>query len=555
MFLRIASSLLVLTLGLTGANCAPRETQRSPAATASTDQTPREGGRLLRRFESDVATLNFVRHTTAFEKSVLSYIHDPLVDLDQKLNIVPALASNWTVSPDGLLYTFHLDQRATFSDGRPVTAEDVVFTLQRIVDTRSPSPQYASLFDSLDAERTRAVGPKTVEIGFSVAKADQMLSFNIPVLPRHFYGAGNFSRDYDRKVLGSGPYVLTSHEAGRSILLTRRADYWREKPYIQEVEFRILPDDAMAWNALRNRQLDEMKLNSDQWMVARGDPAIQEILDIRRYYPLSYNFIPWNTRDPILADPRVRRALAMCFDRKSIINNLFYGTARVVTGPYVPSQWAYNPEVRPIEFNPAAARKLLAEAGWSDTNADGILDRAGRRFDLELLLSAGSASSAAQAQVFEQGLRKAGINARLSPVDPPVMFERVLSGEFQGAFLSFDLDLDPDLHALFHSSQTPPNGNNFVFYSNAEADRLIEEGRVTLGQARRQEIYRRLHAVLAEDQPYLWLIQVSTKWGLNRRVRNVEEAEGLGLFLWYPGARQWWLADQKMAGDAVATPQ
>lgn len=534
----VVATALLLVL-----SCGPAENAAPPSEAASESEQPREGGRLVRRFESDINTLNFVRHTTAFEKNVLSYIHAPLVELNQQLQVVPGVARSWTVSPDGLTWIFELNPGATFSDGRRVTADDVVFTLQKIVDPDSGAAQYASLFDSIDLERTAAVDADTVRVVFRTAKAEQLLSFNIAVLPRHFYGEGDFARDFDRKVLGAGPYELAEMNPGRDILLRRRDDYWREKPWIEEVQFQIIPDDSMAWNALRRGEIDETRVHSDQWVAARQNPALRDEIDLRRFYMLSYNFIPWNTRDPILSDVRVRRALAMCFDRRNVITNLFHGTARVVTGPYTPDQWAYNPEVPAIEYDPLAAAELLRSAGWEDSDGDGVLDRNGRPLEIELLLASGNATSAAQGQVFQAGLKEAGVRGRLTTLDPPVLFDRVLSGRFQGAFLTWDLDLDPDLYALFHSSQIPPNGSNFVGYSNPEVDRLIEQGRVTLDQAKRQEIYRQLHAELAEDQPYLWLVQVSTKWGLRPRVRNVQEAPGLGLYLWYPGPLQWWLQD------------
>lgn len=535
--------------------CAPSERPLPPAA-AEDSTVPREGGRLVRRFASDIGTLNAVHHTTTFEKNVLSYVHDPLVELNKALEISPGLARTWTVSPDGLEYTFEIDPRATFSDGKRVTAEDVVFTLKKITDPEAPSAQFGPLFDALDRDKTRAVDADTARVVFTRARADQLLAFNIPVLPRHFYGRGNFARDFDRKVMGAGPYVLSNIDAGNSILLQRRDDYWRAMPWIREVEFQIVPDDAMAWNAVKAGALHETRMNSDQWKAEKDNPAVRDVVDIRRFYMLGYNFIPWNTRDPILADVRVRRALAMAFDRRAVINNLFYGTARVVTGPYVPDQWAYNPDVKPIEFNLDAARKLLSEAGWTDSDGDGVLDRGGRRLEIELLLPTGNVTSASQAQVFQEALAKIGVRLRLSTVDAPVMFERVLGGKFQSAFLGWDLDLDPDLYALFHSSQVPPDGTNFVGYSNPRVDQLIEEGRTTLNRDRRREIYHELHAILAQDQPYLWLTQVSTKWAVNKRVRNVEEADGLGLFLWYPGPLQWWLADDRaFIGDTLSTTE
>jgi peptide/nickel transport system substrate-binding protein len=135
------------------------------------------------------------------------------------------------------------------------------------------------------------------------------------------------------------------------------------------------------------------------------------------------------------------------------------------------------------------------------------------------------------------------------------MFDRIFAGKYQGTFLAWDLDLDPDLFSLFHSSQIPQAGQNFAFYSNKEVDRLIDAGRLEMDDTKRKEIYHQLHAILAEEQPYMWTFQVSTKWGLRHRVRNVEESDGLGLFLWYPSSLQWWLGEQRLGGNSVAVPR
>jgi peptide/nickel transport system substrate-binding protein len=136
------------------------------------------------------------------------------------------------------------------------------------------------------------------------------------------------------------------------------------------------------------------------------------------------------------------------------------------------------------------------------------------------------------------------------------LIPRVLGGNFQGVFLSWNLDLDPDLFSLFHSSQQSPEGQNFVFYRNPEADRLIEQARVEPDEKKRNEIFHRLHAILAEDQPYTWTFQVSEKWGVNRRIHDVRAVDGLGLFWWYPGSLQWWIpvGQQHRSGKTLAAP-
>ncbi|MGH9457239.1 MAG: ABC transporter substrate-binding protein [Thermoanaerobaculia bacterium] len=541
-----AISLFLLTIA-----CAPQE---APRADAAPEAIPVEGGRLVRRLEGDPGTLNFVMQSTAPEKLVLSYLHDPLIEIDRNLQPIAGLAAEWSVSDDRLTWTFRLDPNATFSDGKPVRASDLVFTLRKIVDPESQSVQYSGFFANLDVEKTRAIDDHAAEVVFTSARPDQIYAFNIPVLPRHVYSRGDFTTSFNDRVVGTGPYVIANRVRGQEILLQRREDYWRDAPYIDSILFRIIEDKTQAWNALIAGEVDEANVTTEQWLSARGTPAIAAELEFHRFYEMGYNFIPWNTRDPILSDPRVRRAMTMCLDRRLIIERLYYGTARIMTGPFTPNHWAFNPAVPAIEFDPAGARRLLTEAGWTDSDGDGVLDRDGKPFVIEMLLFAGDTTSATQAQIFQAELQKIGVRLELTRLDAATLFGRVLAGSFQATMLAWALDLDPDMYSLFHSSQFPPNGQNFVFYSNPDVDRLIEEGRRTFDQGRRQEIYRELHALLAADQPYTWTIQVSTKWGVNRRIRNVEEAEGLGLFGWYPGAMQWWIApeDRRFAPERAA---
>ncbi len=530
--------------------CAPPE---RPAESPSTEAPaiPVDGGVLLRHLDTDVGTLNLVMHSTQSEKLVLSYLYDPLIEFDQRLEVIPGLAREWSVSDDHLTWTFRLQPNATFSDGRPVRASDVVFTLRKIVDPKSQAVQLSGMFEGLDLENTRAIDDRTVQVAFKSARPSQLYAFNIGVLPEHVYSRGNFTKAFTSRAVGTGPYKLVKREAGREIRLERREDYWREKPYIQTIVFRIIGDKAQAWNALRTGEIDETMATTDQWLQDRENPAVTSRVEFHRFYELGYNFVPWNNRDPILSDSRVRRALTMSLDRRLIVEKLYYGTARILTGPFTPNHWAFNPSVGPIEFDPQGARKLLAEAGWKDTDGDGLLDREGVPFRIEMLLASSDSPGANQAQIFQQDLQRIGVHLDITKLDGATLISRVLAGDFQATMLAWSLDLDPDLYSMFHSSQVPPNGQNFVFYSNPAVDALIDEGRTTFDQDRRVEIYRELHRLLAEDQPYTWTIQASTKWAVNKRVRNVLEAEGFGLFGWYPGPLQWWIAPEDRRFDPV----
>jgi peptide/nickel transport system substrate-binding protein len=525
--------------------------REAPAARASAQATPaaqqpQDGGTLVRRLASDVNTLNMLHIGSDPERQILALVHDPLIAIDAQLRFVPGLAEKWEISPDGKVYTFFIDKRANFSDGTPVKASDVIFTLRKIVDPKSESQQFAGLFEAIDLQQTVPIDERTARIVFREARPSQMATFNIGILPEHVYGKGDILRDFIDIAVGSGPYTLQKRDAGKEIVLVRRANYWQQSPHIERVIFKILPDDV-AWNALKTGAIDETRMTSDQWAMERDRPEIRDSIDIRQFYQLGYNFIAWNMKHPALSDLRVRRALSMSLDRGAIINGVYYGTARVITGPFTPDQWAYNPDVPAIEYDPGQASSLLAQAGWRDTDRDGTLDRGGKPLAIELLIT--NPTTKLQGQMYQAALKAIGVNLRLQQVDGATLFERVYDGKFDGAFLAWGLDLDPDPFAYFHSSQFPPAGQNISYYANPAADRLMEQGRRELDQDKRRVIYHQLHAVLANDQPYTWTVQPTSKWAVSRRLQGVKAINGLGLYLWQPGPFAWWIPREQRVHD------
>jgi peptide/nickel transport system substrate-binding protein len=545
---RLSAALFAILLVVSGCAAPERSARRSASPRQS---EPQPGGTLVRRLTQDPNTLNLLLVNFEHEKQVLSYVYDPLLDLDGKMNLIPGLAEKWEVSPDGKTYTFWIDPRATWSDGQPVRASDVVFTLKKIVDPATQAAELAPLFAGLDTKETRALDDRTARVVFKRARPAQIYAFNMGILPEHEYKKGSFPKELNWKAVGNGPYVVTRHDRGKEILLTRRQDYQRNKPYIERVLFKVLADDAVAWNAMKRGDIDETRITADTWKLERNEPTVQQMMAIHLFYGLGYNFIAWNNQDPILKDGEARRAMTMAMDRRKIVNTLYHGSARLISGPFTPDQPAYNHGVKPIEFDPKGARALLESIGWRDSDRDGVLDRDGKKFELETIFRAGNAPSLQQLQVLQNDLRTIGVVMNLTPVDDATLIPRVLNGKYQGVYLSWSLDLDPDLYSLFHSSQKYPAGQNFVFYSNKEADRLIEQARTEMDEQKRNELYRQLHAVIAEDQPYTFTFQVAEKWTVNRRVKNARSVNGLGLFDWYPGKYEWWIPEAQQRAAAT----
>lgn len=514
---------------------------------APSDDTPRDGGTIYRRLETDVISLNPIIAGSRYDRYVDVYLFTPLVTVDRNLQPAPGLAKEWEISEDGLLYTFKLNEKATFSDGRPVRAGDVVFTLRKVVDPASEAIQVAGAFEYLDMARTRAVDDHTVQIGFRQPLASQLIRFNdVQILPEHVYSKGNFREDYNSaNVVGSGAYKLVRRVPNREIVLERRDDYWDVRPKIKTIVFKVISDHGTAWNAVKRGEVDETLVTSDTWIREQNNPALKKILNFERYYSRNYNYIAWNNRNPLFSDKRVRKALAMCMPVEAIVKDLYHGTARAMTGHFTPDEWAYNPQVPVIRYDTDGAKQLLATAGWKDTNGDGLLDKGGKPFRFQLIIMTGNPVTRQLAQMVQAELKNVGIEVEIAQLDGATAIQHLSEGKYEALYGGWDLDADPDPYALFHSSQIPPRGQNFVYYNSPEADRLMEEARRTLDQSKRKEIYNRLHAVFAEDQPYCWMIQSSAKWAMTKRLRNVQNSRGFGFFGWYPGELDWWLAQDR----------
>ena len=544
---------LLLLMLVVCAACNRHEQRAAPAAVD--ENTPQEGGTLVRRLESDIVGVNPVLEKSKYDRYVDIYLFNPLVNHDSNLRPSPGLAEKWEISPDGKQYTFHLAPNARFSDGTPVVAGDVLFTLKKIIDPESEAAQVAPGFQSADIANSKIIDAHTIVIAFKEADASQMIHFNdLLTLPEHVYSKGNFKNDYLNTAVGSGPYRLVRRLAGKEVLLERREDYWGTKPYLKNILFKLVNDSQTAWNAVKHGDIDETMIGSDVWLMESKRPELQRMIDFPRFYTLNYNYIAWNERDPLFSDKRVRRALGMCLDVGSIINNLYHGTARAVSGPFTPDQFGFNPNVPVLPFDPLQAKRLLNDAGWFDTNGDGILDKNGKPLKFDFAIFSGSVAALPVAQLFQEELKKIGVELNIVQLDPALLIQRIIAGNYQSAYLAWDLDPDPNPFAQFHSSQIPPKGQNFVYYINPAVDKLIEQAGRELDFNKRVAMFQQLHEILAADQPYTWVIQVSVKWAINKRVKNVKESRGWGLFTWYPGEMDWWIPrDQRTHEVAAAT--
>jgi peptide/nickel transport system substrate-binding protein len=543
---------LVGIIALAGAVCAylvgcGSKGQRADQAADSTGTAvashPRTGGTVIRRLESECKTLNWVLFTTAYENFVLRHLYDPIFDYNEKGAMIPVLAVELPqVSEDHLRDTVRLRTDIHWQDGTPITARDVKFTLDKIQDPAVPAINKEAYFEKL--ARLEIIDDHTLVFVWKEAFAASLFAISqLWPIPAHVYGQGDFlTHPANRMPVGSGPFKLEEWRSSQYLILARYDDYHGQRAYLDRIIFKVVDDDAVALNMLKAGELDEMRATQPQWEKQMDDPEFTARFRKIDYYVPGYNYISWNCRTPFFSDRRVRLAMTMLFDRESINTKMFSGFARLVSGPFYINSWAYDKTIKPHPFDPEGAKRLLDEAGWTDSNGDGVRDRDGKKLEFELLIISGSNTATQFSQLFQEECGKAGVRIQIRQLEGSTFFDRIDKGNFDSAMLGWRLDLDPDVFDTFHSTMTPPNGLNHGSYSNHEVDSLLVAGRAEFDQEKRAAIYHRVHRILHEEQPYTFINAVPEKRPIARKIQGVKIGP-MGPFDYWPGGNYWWIAD------------
>ena len=255
------------------------------------------------------------------------------------------------------------------------------------------------------------------------------------------------------------------------------------------------------------------------------------------YYRPSYYYIGWNSRRPQFDDKLVRRALTMLLDRELIRETIYLGYAKPVTGNFMPGTPENNPNVEPWPFDADAAKALLDEQGWGDSDGDGIRDKDGVPFSFEMLIVNTSTTAEQTATIFQEELRRAGIDMHIRSLEWATMTQSVDERKFDAVMMGWSMPPDPDPFQVWHSSQADA-GSNFVGFRNAEADSIIEQARVAFDRPTRIKLYNRFHEIVHEEQPYTFLFCTKALLAVDRRVH------GIKIYPYGPDSSEWFVPEE-----------
>ncbi len=453
----------------------------------------RPPGYLVAAIESYPLQLDPRYATDANGTRIGNLIYSSLLRADEQARLQPELAESFNMIDDRT-YAFDLRRNVKFHNGQPLTAADVKFTYESILDPRNRSPKSGLLKPLRAIEQT---GPYQLRFHLFAPHAPFIEQFTLGIVPA---ASPADPAAPMQAPPGSGPFMLQATEAGENITLRRNPNYWEEKPPLSGIVFKIVPDALVRALEFKKGNIDFMENDLEPDMI----PWLKKNTgaDVNAYPGTTFQYIGINLTHPILKQVKVRRALAYAIDRESLVRRLLKDTATVADGVLSPLNWAYESNVQHWPYDPERAKQLLDEAGFPDPDGDGPLPRFRLSFkttniDLRRRI----------AEAIKEQLQQVGIDLEIRSYEWPAFYNDIKQGNFHLYSLAWVGILDPDiLFQIFHSSSVPPRGDNRGRYSNPEVDRLLEQGRSTNDKQERKRIYGRVQQILAQDLPYvpLW---------------------------------------------------
>lgn len=494
-------------------------------------------------------TLSPLSSSDAYSSEVQGYVFDSLLTRDlETYEWKPVLATEWSVSKDKKIYEFKLREGVKWSDGKDFTAEDVKYSFDVIFSDKYKSVQYRSYYEGI--KEVQIVDKYKVRY---ITRDDYFLNFDIAagmaIIPKHFYeDTTKTEKDLNRTLIGTGVYMIGKYDKGQKITLVKNPYWWgkdleeyKEEYRIDKIVLRFISEENVYLELLKKGDLDFNGLRNEAFMKKTNGPHWEKrIVKVKteNKTPKPYNFIGWNYRHKILKDREVRKALGMLVNRPFMIQKFEYGMSELATGPvYVQSDYA-NPNVKPVEYNPKEALKVLRNAGWKDSDQDGILDKVinGEKTNLSITILEPNPVYTKYLTIYKEDARKVGVEINIKPIEWNSFVKLLDERNFEAVRLGWSggsIDWDPK--QIWHSSSASGTGSNFIGFENAEVDRLIDASRRSYDREERIKMLRRVHEIIANDYPYVFFFNNKyTVYAHNKRVQKPRDTfpYGIGQQYW-----------------------
>jgi peptide/nickel transport system substrate-binding protein len=505
---------------------------------------PTPGGTAVVAVLGEFESLNPVLNTAAHASDVIQFmLFTPLVRHDEHLRVRPYLAESWDETSRGVV--FHLRRDVRWHDGEPVTAEDVRFTFELAKNSATASLLGATYLGLVS--RATVLDNHTIRFDYSSPHAQSLESFVWAPVPRHLLEgvpAEELARHpFNQRPVGSGPFRLASRESGQSLTLEANPDFPAAlggRPFLDRLVYRIIPEPTTMLTELMTGSVDVAccTLTPDQAREIERHPR----LHLHQFPSREFAYVGWNHERELFSDPRVRRALTMAIDRDRIIQGLLDGQAAPSHG-IVPPWHPLHTEDSPLPYDPEAAIRLLAEAGWEDPEGVGVLSREGEPFRFTLMTNSENRLRQDIATVLQRQLRQVGVLAEVRTVEFQTMVRQHRARDYDAVVAGWALEgfrVDPA--PLFSCAEARREGSaNRAGYCSPAADRLMAAGARETDPPRARAIWAELEAVLQRDQPVTFLYWAEDRAGVGPRLQGVH----MDVRSKFVNVQRWWIAEER----------
>lgn len=526
---------LLISLLATTFSCAGGDNATTGGPTGAADPNgPRDT--LVVAFAGDIDSLNPIVASNAADSQIIDQINVPLVDteFDCSLKKKPGVATEWSWSEDGKTLSMTIRDDLTWSDGQKVTAEDIQFTYELLADPVVATPRAGYLERLVPDARPKIIDATHIEWQFTNAydRDSQIAHVGMGIVPKHILATADRATlkgdAFSKSPTVDGPFKIAKYEPNQRIVLEPNENYTgpaEKKPKLERVIFRVIPEYSTRLLELQNGTVDMMEsvLVSDADALRKQHP---EINLVRRGWR-SMDYVAWNLKNPLFEDKRVRQALAKSVNIDDIIGKLLTSDtgeayARPAIGTITPELCGvHNDDIKPFPYDLTAAKALFAEAGWTDTDGDGVLDKDGKRFEFTLTTNQENKRRGEAAIRLQAAFKAVGVVVNIDKLEFNSMTERLKKRDYEAVLGGWSAGLFVDPSDVWHSD---PPGNpsefNYTSYSNPKADELIERGLATPKPEEAAPIWKELQGVIYDDQPYLFLWWMDEIVAVNNRFTN-----------------------------------
>lgn len=459
---------------------------------------------------SSPSRLNPILANDTASTEISDWLFNGLFKYDKNGNITFDLASSYKFETPAKLI-IKLKDNILWHDNTKVTSKDVVFTYEQII---SPKVFNSIKSNFQEVQSVKALDDLTVEIVYKKPYFKALEIWMVGLLPEHILKNEEnlMTSSFNKNPIGTGSYKLKEFKVGQDIELIANDDYYDGRPKIDKILYKFLPDPNTSFLYLKQKKIDIGGLTPMQ-MNRQISTDFKDDFTTIIQPTFSFSYLGFNLNAEKFKDKKIRQALSLAINRQELVDILFFGYGKVCNGPFMPSTFAYNEDIKPITQDIQKAKELLKEAGYDEKNP----------FTFEVVTNTGNDIRVNAAQILQYQLQKVGVNMKIRVMEWQAFLNTAVNPrKFEAVLLGWSMALMPDAYPLWHSTSSKLGGFNLVSYKNEKVDSLIEKGISTVNKDELSKIYKEIFKIISDDLPYLFLYIPDGITAVNKKIKNIE---------------------------------